>query len=130
MPHNTPSRCSPCYTATAAECTGQLTLAVQLNPNEAYWCRLTDKFGNRLLQQVQTDEEGSFTLNLETLGKGRFLASSGTYLIEVLQHSNSCNPLLLNFCGQGLSCLNLSFIKVDGDEITEPQVIPCPCNEG
>ncbi len=126
--NNTP-RCSPCYTATVAECAGEITLAVQLNPNTTYWCRLTDKFGNRLLQQIQTDEDGSFTLDLQEPGPERFMAASGSYLLQVYQQSNSCTAELLNFCGDLLDCLYLDFVQVSSTSATEPQVIPCPCSE-
>lgn len=122
--------CQNCYEVRIPECPSSLTVLAQLDVNSDFVVTITDKFNKRFTQEVTTDSNGSFEIDLTDIPAGTFNRHAGNFRIEVfLAENNTCDPELLQFCCDGVvkdfHCVVMSFFQSDlGSLETE---IGCPC---
>ena len=124
--------CDTCYIVEIPECPENITVKAQLEANEQYFIVITDKFGKRYSQEVETDSEGSFTLDLSDIPAGTFNRHAGSFTIEAfLEENSTCEPELMQFCCEGVvsdyRCVSMSFFQSDLGSLET--VIGCDCPE-
>lgn len=122
--------CVDVYESMLPTCPKFYTIKVYalLEKNTSFIWVITDKFANQYVQEFQTDGDGNFEIDVDSLPKQLFTQYSGAFMLTVKKDKNACSPTKFNFCDLDPTAevyhVQFSFYKSDSEL---EAIIGCIC---
>lgn len=105
--------CPKCFEFTLSDCLETFIVDGGLLPDTTYFYRVTDKFGNKYSGEVETDNEGKFSMTVADFPYGLFTAYSGSFTLELSLTQIPFSPVNFWLCDVEYPCILFSFGKAD-----------------
>ncbi len=122
--------CSTCYEVMIPECPGDITVKAQLEPSSTFFVTITDKFGTKYTQEVESDADGSFVIDVSLLPAGIFNRHAGNFTIEVRATLSNCDLEDMTFCIDSIetvfTCIIMSFYQYEKALLEHDEEDPAP----
>ncbi len=124
MSQNLLESCRNCYKVTLPECPETIVLVAGLFANRSYYCRFTDKMGNRYTIASGTEAQGKLLITDLSLIQPLLTAAGGPLLLELFATDTTCAPTTLRFCTTDYTCVLLEFVATSGS-VNSTQLVQC-----
>ena len=104
--------CDSCLEIEGVACYAILSITAGLTPDTDYSIFITDRHGNQFRQEVTTDEDGDFTLDLTAFDEGMFTENSGTYTLTASTSALMSTEETFVVGYTEYSCIKIKFLDI------------------
>lgn len=94
--------CESCFEAELPQCSGNIKVNADLTPSTSYITTLTSNKGIKYIENITTDVNGSFEIDVDLLPKGLLIPNTGKFLLTLRSMPSNCDSIDMNFCVDGI----------------------------
>jgi hypothetical protein len=118
--------CSTCYEVALPACRDVITVKAGLSPNNQVTWVITDKFGTKYRETVDTDGSGNFEIDTTVLPDDLLNPHAGTFTLEILNSAGQTQTV--TFEDEEYTCISMRFYEDSTPEVYAPAEIPAASN--